>query len=62
VFPFYIHVFALWLIMVDPSFITSDSTVQKGVTLLMILAQKVVTGIQMVMCVLFHECIFYSVM
>jgi hypothetical protein len=41
--------------MVDPCFVTVDRVVQKGVTLLMILAQKVVTDVQMVLPVLFYE-------
>jgi hypothetical protein len=39
----------------DPHFITSDIVTQKGITFLMIPANKVLTDIKMDMPVLFHE-------
>jgi hypothetical protein len=44
-------VFELWLIVVDPCFITGKNAMQKGITYPMILAQKMVTHVP----VLFHE-------
>jgi hypothetical protein len=45
-FPFHTLAFAFWLIMKDPSFVTSDNEVQKGITFHMILAQKVATYVE----------------
>jgi hypothetical protein len=55
VFPFHTLTFALWLVVVDPHFITGDSVTQKDVTFFMIPVQKSVTDVQMVMPMLFHE-------
>jgi hypothetical protein len=49
-------VFALQLIMVDTCFVTSDNVIKKGVIFHMILAQKVVTDVQMVMSIYFVSC------
>jgi hypothetical protein len=55
VFAFHTLLFALWLIMVDPCFITCRNATQKGIIFLMVLAQKMVTVVQMVMPMLLHE-------
>jgi hypothetical protein len=47
--------YAQQLIMVDLSFVTSDSVIQKGVAFLMIPAQRVVAGVQTIKAVPFHE-------
>jgi hypothetical protein len=54
VFVFHTFTFAVWLIMVDPCFVNSDSVTYKGVTFLMI-PVRALTPVQSVMPVLFHE-------
>lgn len=53
-FAFHTLASALWLIMVDPSFITSYNATQKDVIFLMVLAQKSGTVVQMVMPMLLN--------
>jgi hypothetical protein len=55
VFPFHSLIFALWLVVVNPRFITSDSVTQKGVTFLMVSAQNSIIAVHTVMIVLFHK-------
>jgi hypothetical protein len=45
--------FAVWLVVVDQRFVTSDSATDKGISLLMILAQKVIKRVETVVPVPF---------
>jgi hypothetical protein len=47
--------FALYLVVMDPCFITSGLVTQKGITILVMAVQRAITDVQTITCMLFCE-------
>jgi len=45
-FPFHTLLFTLWRVMVDPCFVTSDDSVQEGITFFIIALQILLADVQ----------------
>jgi hypothetical protein len=54
-----ILMFVLYLVVMDPCFVTSDIATQKDITILVIAVQRAIADVWTVMCMLFCE-LFWS--